>query len=101
MTKSITASAASIATSAFYHRDPTVPFWRLNVDADALFEAHSHLPDRAQAWLRNRNVAESCSGFQQAVVMRGHFEGGILGNHTYHWTFTPTHSGDLAIVIPV
>lgn len=32
--------------------------------------------------------------------MRGHFEGGILGNHTYHWTFTPTYSGNLAIVVP-
>ena len=33
--------------------------------------------------------------------MLGHFEGGILGNHTYHWTFTPGRKGDLAIVVPV
>jgi len=33
-------------------------------------------------------------------MMRGHFEGGILGNHTYHWTFTPGHGG-LALVLPV
>jgi len=34
-------------------------------------------------------------------MMRGMFEGGILGQHTYHWTFTPTHTGELAIVLPV
>ena len=86
---------------SFYHRDPTVPFWRFNVDADKLFEAHGHRPDRAQAWLRYRDVSESCSGFRHAVMMRGHFEGGVLANHLYHWTFTPIHSGDLAIVMPV
>jgi hypothetical protein len=86
--------------SHFYHRDPTVPFWRLNVDADALFQAHAHRPDRAQAWLRHRNVAETCSGFRDAIMMKGHFEGAILSNHTYHWTFTPGQ-GDLAIGVPV
>jgi hypothetical protein len=94
-------SVDRLVASAFYHRDPTVPFWRFNVDADALFEAHAHCPDRAQAWLSYRNVSEICSGFRHAVMMRGHFEGGILGNHTYSWTFTPIHSGDLAIVMPV
>jgi hypothetical protein len=34
-------------------------------------------------------------------MMRGHFEGGILSNHAYHWTFTPGQNGDLAIVVPV
>ena len=34
-------------------------------------------------------------------MMRGHFEGGILNKHAYHWTFTPGHNGDLAIVVPV
>jgi hypothetical protein len=34
-------------------------------------------------------------------MMRGHFEGGILGKHTYHWTFTPTYAGELAIILPV
>jgi hypothetical protein len=91
----------STAVSAAYHRDRSVPFWRLNVDCEALFEAHSHRPERAQAWLRYRGVSESCSGFKQAVLMRGHFEGGILGNHTYSWTFTPDTSSDLAIVVPV
>jgi hypothetical protein len=86
---------------SFYDRDPTVPFWRSNVDVDSLFTAHAHRPDRAQTWLRYRGVSESCSGFKEAVLMRGHFEGGILGNHTYHWTFTPTHKGSPAIVVPV
>jgi hypothetical protein len=81
---------------SFYDRDSTVPFWRSNVDVDALFENHSHRPDRAQAWLRYRDISEPT-----AVTMRGHFEGGILGSHTYHWTFTPTHTGELAIVMPV
>jgi hypothetical protein len=87
--------------STFYHRDPSVPYWRSNTDADQLFEAFAHRPDRAQAWLRFRDVSESCFGFQRAVVMRGMFEGGILGQHTYHWTFTPTHEGEPAIVLPV
>jgi hypothetical protein len=34
-------------------------------------------------------------------MMRGRFEFGLLGYHTYHWTFTPTHVGELAIVLPV
>ncbi len=85
----------------FYNRDPSVPFWRSNVDVDSLFTAHSYRPERAQAWLRHRYVSESCSAFGQAVMMRGHFEGGILGQHTFCWTFTPTHVGEPAIVLPV
>jgi hypothetical protein len=85
----------------FYDRDPTVPFWRSNVDVDSLFTAHAHRPDRAQAWLRYRDVSESCTAFRQAVMMRGRFEFGLLGYHTFSWTFTPTFAGELAIVFPV
>jgi hypothetical protein len=95
-----TTLATGISRSAIYHRDPTLPFWRSNVDTDAVFWAHAQRPDRAQAWLRYREVLDSCYGFQRAVMMRGHFEGGILGNHTYYWTFTPGRKGDLAIVLP-
>src|SRR6266849_5632886 len=84
-----------------YNRDDSLPYWRANVDVESLFENHAHRPDRAQAWLRHLDVSESCLGFQQATLMRGHFEGGILSNHTYHWTFTPGRKGDLAIVVPV
>jgi hypothetical protein len=79
-----------------YNRDDSVPYWRSNVDVDSLFAAHAHSPDRAEAWLKFRDVADPT-----AVMMRGHFEGGILGDHTYHWTFTPTHASGLAIVLPV
>jgi hypothetical protein len=89
------------ALSAVYHRDPSVPYWKSNTDVDALFEAHQYRPERAQAWLRYREVSETCHGFEQAVTMRGHFEAGSLGAHTYHWTFTPTFEGDPAIVLPV
>ena|SRR6266550_3041794 len=85
---------------SFYDRDPTVPFWRSNVDVDSLFAAHALRPDRAKAWLKFRGVSESAT-FERAVMMRGHFEGGILSNHTYHWTFTPTYKGELAVVLPV
>jgi hypothetical protein len=34
-------------------------------------------------------------------MIRGHFEGGFLGHHTYQWTFTPGRKGDLAVVVPV
>lgn len=81
---------------SFYDRDPTVPFWRSNVDVESLFAAHAHRPERAKAWLAFRDAA-----IEPAAVMRGHFEGGILEGHTYHWTFTPTHNGDLAVVVPV
>jgi hypothetical protein len=80
----------------FYHRDPTVPFWRSNVDVDSLFTAHAHRPERAQAWLKFRDAS-----YPSAVMMRGHFELGLLDDHTYCWTFTPTHSGALAVVFPV
>jgi hypothetical protein len=89
------------ASLAVYHRDPRVPYWRSNVDVDFLFTAHSHRPDRAQAWLRYRGVSENSLAFGQAVLMRGHFEGGILSQHTFCWTFTPTHVGELAVVLPV
>jgi hypothetical protein len=77
---------------SFYYRDSSVPFWRANVDVDSLFAAHAHCPARAQAWLKFRDVSE-CSILEQAVMMRGHFELGLLSDHTYHWTFTPTHAG--------
>jgi hypothetical protein len=83
---------------SFYDRDPTVPFWRSNVDVDSLFTAHAHRPERAQAWLRFFDCAPI---FEEAHIMRGHFEGGILGSHTYHWTFTPTYKGEPAILLPV
>jgi hypothetical protein len=83
-----------------YDRDPTVPYWRANVDVDSLFTSHANRPERAQAWLKFRDVSE-CSILEQAVMMRGHFELGLLSDHTYHWTFTPTHTGGLAIVLPV
>ncbi len=86
---------------SFYDRDPTVPFWQSNVDVVSLFTAHAHRQDRAQAWLRYRDVAETCTAFGQAVIMRGHFEAGSLGAHSYHWTFTPTCQGAPAIVLPV
>ncbi len=101
MTNSHTTQTDRTYTSLFYHRDPTVPFCRSNVDADQLFEAHAHRRDRAQAWLRYRKVAETCFGFERAGLMKGHFKFGLLGYHTYHWTFTPTHIGDLALVLPV
>jgi hypothetical protein len=85
----------------FYNRDSTVPFWRSNVDVDALFENHAYRPERAQAWLRWRYVSESTAEFRQVVMMRGRFEFGLLGYHTYCWTFTPTYADELAIVFPV
>jgi hypothetical protein len=85
---------------SFYDRDPSVPYWRANVDVDSLFAAHAHRPDRAHAWLKFRDVSES-STLEQAVMMRGHFELGILSDHTFHWSFTPTHAGGLAVVLPV
>jgi hypothetical protein len=87
--------------SAVYLRDHTLPYWRNNVDAESIFQAFAHRPEKAKAWLRYRNVSDTCSGFERAVIMHGHFEGGILNNHTYAWTFTPGRRSDLAIVVPV
>src|SRR6266851_9852144 len=70
----------------FYNRDPSVPYWRANVDVDALFENHAHRLERAQAWLRWRYVSESSAEFRQVVMMRGRFEFGLLGYHTYCWS---------------
>ncbi len=71
-----------MSTSTTYHRDPTVPYWRSNTDMDALLEDHA---------IRQ--------GY--AVLMRGHFEAGILPDHTYQWTFTPNDHDEPAIVFPV
>lgn len=84
-----------------YLRDSSLPYWQNNVCADSMLNTFSHGPERAQAWLRYRNVSESCIGFQRAIMMNGHFEGGILSDHTYSWTFTPGRRGDRAIVVPV
>jgi hypothetical protein len=86
---------------SLYDRDLSLPFWRANIDIESLFEAHGQRPERAQAWLRHRSVSEACPVFERAVVMRGTFEAGSLGDHTYMWTFTPTYKGDLAVVLPV
>jgi len=64
----------------FYDRDPSVPFWRSNVDIQQLYEAHAHRPERAQAWLEWLYVSEQAT-FEQAVLMRGRFELGLLGHH--------------------
>lgn len=84
-----------------YSNDDSLPFWRANIDALTLFEAHAHRPERAQAWLRHLDVSESCVAFHEAVLMRGRFEPGTQVAYTYNWRFTPTHAGALAIVLPV
>ncbi|QIG92441.1 hypothetical protein [Bradyrhizobium sp. 6(2017)] len=86
---------------AVYLRDSTLPYWQNNVCVESIFDTFSYGPERAQAWLRYRKVSEDCDGFQRATLMHGHFEGGVLCDHTYSWTFTPGRRGDLAIVVPV
>ena len=85
---------------AVYLRDSSLPYWQNYVATESIFDAFSYGPERAHAWLRYRNVSETCIGFKQAIMMPGHFEGGVLSNHTYSWTFTPGCRGDLAIVVP-
>jgi hypothetical protein len=92
---------SSAALLAVYQRDSTLPYWLSNVDVDSLFSAYACCPERAHAWLRFRKVSDTCAGFADAVMMRGHFEGGVLASKTYHWTFTPGRVGELAVVIPV
>src|ERR1700744_5903512 len=94
MKKSNTALAA-------YQRDESLPFWQNYVDTQSIIERFANLPDKAQAWLRYRDVSESCIGFPQAAMMHGHFEGGVLADHTFCWTFTPGRRGDTAIVVPL
>ena len=86
---------------SIYNRDDSLPYWQNYVDAQSIFENFAHRPEKAKSWLRYRNVSEACIGFERAGMMNGHFEGGILHNHTYSWTFTPGRKGDLAIVVPV
>jgi hypothetical protein len=83
----------------FYDRDPSVPFWRSNTNVDSLFAAHAHSHERAQAWLRFRDATDTITN--EAAMVRGHFELGLLAYHTYTWSFTPTHKGEPAIVLPV
>jgi hypothetical protein len=97
---SLEKAESNVFNMSIYHRDPTVPFWRSNTDVEQLFEAHAYHPEHAQAWLEWRYVSEQTT-FEQAVMMRGRFELGLLGYHTYTWSFTPTHTGEPAIVLPV
>lgn len=89
------------ALSAVYQRDSSLPYWQNNVCVESIFDAFSHRTEKAQAWLRYRNVSDACTGFQRAVMMNGHFEGGVLCSSTFRWSFTPGRRGDLAIVVPV
>jgi len=82
--------------NSHYLRDDSLPYWQNNVDASIIFHSFAHRPERAKAWLTARHVSND-----DAAMMRGHFRCGLLTNHTYSWTFTPGHRGDLAIVLPV
>jgi hypothetical protein len=64
-----------------YNRDESLPYWRNNIDVDALLEDLAIRQD-------------------DALTMRGHFEGAILGDHTFQFTFTPGE-GAPAIIFPV
>src|SRR5262249_142281 len=85
----------------YYNNDDSLPVWRANVDARALFDAHAHRPERAQAWLQYLGVSEHALAFERAVVMRGRFEGAILPTQTYTYTFTPMRTGVHTFVLPV
>src|SRR5450759_1164676 len=65
-----------------YHRDDSLPYWKSNVDVDALLEDHAFRQD-------------------DAILMKGHFEGGFLRDHTFSWTFTPGVDYDPAIIFSV
>src|SRR5712672_3614094 len=54
---------------SFYNRDDSLPYWRNNVSAEFIFENFAHRTEKAQAWLRYRNVSQTCSGFLQATMM--------------------------------
>ena len=65
-----------------YQRDPTLPFWKNNVAIESILEDFSFRQD-------------------DAILTKGHFEAGILGEHLFSWTFTPNHDDDPAIIFPV
>jgi hypothetical protein len=65
--------------SKIYQRDPSLPFWRSNICVEQLLEDFA------------------INGTQ----MRGHFEGGILGDHCFSWTFTPNREDEPALIFPV
>jgi hypothetical protein len=48
---------------------------------------------------RNNTLMAGC-GRADAITMPGKFEAGILGDHTFSWTFTPGE-GDPALIFPV
>jgi hypothetical protein len=65
-----------------YERDPSLPFWKNNVAIESILEDFSSRQD-------------------DALTMRGHFEAGILPDHTFSWTFTPNRGDEPAIIFPV
>jgi hypothetical protein len=61
-----------------YHRDESLPFWKNNVAIESILE-----------------------DFESNGTIPGHFEGGILGDHCFSWTFTPNRDCEPALVFPV
>jgi hypothetical protein len=65
-----------------YLCDDSLAYWKNNVAIESILEDFSFRQD-------------------DAIAMRGHFESGILGDHTYSFTFTPNHDDEPAIIFPV
>jgi hypothetical protein len=87
--------APSLTDEQFRELEPYFNSWDSEKWRSALNQAA-----RSVAF-HHRDVSDSCTAFGQAVLIRGIFEAGSLGAHTYHWTFTPTYLGQPAIVLPV
>ena len=88
--------------SSFEH-DPTVPFWRSDVDVAELYRTHAFDSPRVDSWLAHMGCElDEVRAFGPIAEMRGRFMPGILNDRTHHYTFTPDGLGrGRAVVIPI
>jgi hypothetical protein len=66
-----------------YNNDPSLPYWKSNVDVYDLYKTRARRHD------------------DDLVKMRGTFLPAILVDYTYDHTFQPDEDGDLTHVVPV
>ncbi|EKS38751.1 hypothetical protein [Afipia clevelandensis] len=86
-----------------YEYDPEVPYWRADVDAQALYDAHGRVGPEVTDLLLELELAKP-SGVDDigpVAIMDGRFSDAYLGDHTFTWIFTPGEGPDSAIVIPI
>ena len=82
-----------------YDIDSEVPFWRSDINVAALYQTHRQ--DGAADVIANLFAYADQPDLGDVVLMTGQFLPLLSNEATYHFTFTPGHGDEQAIVFPV